>query len=293
MSELAGYLAETSQEETSPEPTEAPAPAETAEPSPVDAYVAKYGGDTQKALEAAIEAQSLIGRQGQELGAIRQELQTFREQFTPEAEQVNPFRDEGTAQNWAEEMAYSENWREGAQWALENNSPLYETIMEGAYATNPKDAARFEMIQAQQYQQRQILDQIGPTIAPMVAASHAQQFSGQWNALKESYPDIDEVAPRMMEVAQSRPDLVAALKDPNVMSQRQVITDLYALAKLGAALPLGQAAQAANAAQQFTPQAVVGTATASAPVEPPSTETPAVSAWRSALNEELGLGREE
>ncbi len=297
MSELSGYLEETgqTQPETSPEPTETPAVAETVEPSPVDAYVAKYGGDTQKALEAAIEAQSLIGRQGQELGAIRQELQTFREQFTPEATETDGWENAEQAQTWAQEMAYSDNWREGAQYALDKNDPsLYETIMEGAYQTDPRGATRFEMYQASQYQEKQLLDKIGPTIAPMVAASHSKQFTDQWNDLRNNFEDIDNLSSQMMQIAQSRPDLVAALKNPSAESQRQVITDLYALAKLGTVAPLqqvaGQAAEnaAANAAQLHT-QAAVGTATASAPVEPLSDETPQMQDYRATLREELGL----
>ena len=48
-------------------------------------YLAKYDGDLTKALNAAANAQSLIGRQGNELGDVRRELQELRERLDTRA----------------------------------------------------------------------------------------------------------------------------------------------------------------------------------------------------------------
>jgi hypothetical protein len=51
----------------------------------------KYGGDINKALVALREGQSVIGRQGSELGELRKELQEFREQVSLGLQQAQPY----------------------------------------------------------------------------------------------------------------------------------------------------------------------------------------------------------
>lgn len=296
MSELSEYLTEPVDTGTSEETLETPAPAETVEtpvePDPVQEYVAKYGGDTEAALKAAVEAQSLIGRQGQELGTIRQELQGLKEALAPPVQEQQYVPVDDALVNWANEIAYSENWQQGAEWARVNQPALYETIMNGVYETNPKDASRYEMAQATSYQQSQLLNQIAPQIAPLVADAGRQQFMNAWQTLKPTFTDIDEMSAPMLEVAQSNPQLLAGLQNPNPDTQRETIANLYWIAKGKATTPLqgvvsAAAADQAAQAQQLRAAAAVGTATASAPQAPPSDEKPELSEWRSALNAEL------
>lgn len=51
----------------------------------------KYGGDVNKALASLADAQSVIGRQGNELGAVRAELAAFREQMLAEMQHAQPY----------------------------------------------------------------------------------------------------------------------------------------------------------------------------------------------------------
>lgn len=51
----------------------------------------KYSGDLNEMLRAAREGQSVIGRQGNELGAVRQELEALREQLTTGLQAAQPY----------------------------------------------------------------------------------------------------------------------------------------------------------------------------------------------------------
>jgi hypothetical protein len=51
----------------------------------------KYGGDINKALAALSDGQSLIGRQGNELGALREEMRAFREQVQDDMRSAQPY----------------------------------------------------------------------------------------------------------------------------------------------------------------------------------------------------------
>lgn len=59
----------------------------------------KYGGDINKALAALPEAQSTIGRQGNEMGALRQELEAFRAQLQADFAAAQPYA------QWPDEFA--------------------------------------------------------------------------------------------------------------------------------------------------------------------------------------------
>jgi len=51
----------------------------------------KYGGDVSKALSALKDSQSLIGRQGNELGELRRELQAFQQEMRQQVVQAQPY----------------------------------------------------------------------------------------------------------------------------------------------------------------------------------------------------------
>jgi hypothetical protein len=59
----------------------------------------KYGGDLNAMLRAAREGQSLIGRQGNELGAVRQELEQLRQQIQQGLVNAQPYPE------WPDEYA--------------------------------------------------------------------------------------------------------------------------------------------------------------------------------------------
>lgn len=59
----------------------------------------KYGGDINKALAALPEAQSTIGRQGNEMGALRAELENFRAQLQQDFAAAQPYA------QWPDEFA--------------------------------------------------------------------------------------------------------------------------------------------------------------------------------------------
>jgi hypothetical protein len=54
----------------------------TSDDPEVASFLAKYGGDPAKALQAAAQAQSLLGRQGQELGSMREQIAELRGMVT-------------------------------------------------------------------------------------------------------------------------------------------------------------------------------------------------------------------
>lgn len=269
---------------------------EPAQPDPVQEYLAKYDGDTEKALRAAAEAQSLIGRQGSELGAIRQEIQALRQQFEPQAPEGPQYVEvDDNLVSWAHEIAASENAAQGAEWALQHQPMLYDTIIQGWAAVDPVSANRFETVKALQAQQAQIYQQLQPVVAPVVRQQAQDQFTAAWVKVKNETPDLDAVTPQLLQVAEQNPELLVVLQNGTQEARERVIRSLYWQAKGMNVAPLEGAVQqaavyAADGAAALRNQAAVATMTASAPATPVRGDTH-LDEWRNefrAAGVELG-----
>jgi hypothetical protein len=136
--------------------TPAPAPeadTSTGEDPVLEAYLAKYGGDTAAALKAAANQADLIGRQGNELGQTRQELAKLQGQLetlmalqqAPSA----PARSDEQVEEYAVETAVSQGYFQGAT-ALANEAVTsgddraYDALIRNWALEDPIAATRFD-----------------------------------------------------------------------------------------------------------------------------------------------------
>lgn len=101
---------EASSEEEEPEPSgdEEPSASYSSDDAQIQAFLARYDGDVEAALKAAVNQDSLLGRQGRELG----ELRAHAAQLQSSLEQASLFASGGRYLNeeqqaWVEEAASS------------------------------------------------------------------------------------------------------------------------------------------------------------------------------------------
>lgn len=117
----------------------------------VAAFLAKYGGDEKAALKAAVEAQSVIGRQGQELGQLRTEqakLQGQVEALLAQPRQSGPVLSNEqiteVATSRVEELGYTAAAAEAANVGHSTGDErAYKSIMEQWMIEDPAAAMDF------------------------------------------------------------------------------------------------------------------------------------------------------
>lgn len=211
--------------ESAPEEEEAPEPdvleLEVDDPE-VLSLLDKYDGDIVKALKAAAEAQSLIGRQGQELGDARREAEQLRavqEQLEALQQQLQ-LQAAASQYNWEELI--EESPEQAAQLAVELRNPvLLQRAVEAWGETNPFGAMMFMNQLSMQAAQEATVEQDEPET----------DLSGEVEALKRRLPDIQEHLPAIGKLAEERPLLRQALYEGDARDRVQALEDLYLLAK--------------------------------------------------------------
>lgn len=206
-------------------------------------YLAKYGGDVEKALRGALEQQSLFGRQANELGELRQQLSQFQEQFqeTQQRQQTD----------WDSLL---ENPAQAVQVAFQQgNAPMLQQAFAQWADEDPAAAWSWRSDRMIEVQRQQILQEVEQRIGPVVQQTSEQQFAQAMAGLARQYPDLEQMAPAMAQIAQERPHVLDGLQSQNPQVRATVLEDLYHLARsrsapqIAAAIQQAQAAQAAEA----------------------------------------------
>ena len=229
-----------------------PATADTsqAEPATEQELLAGKFQSPQELEQAYLEAQKLIGKQGNELGDLRQAVREEIQQAFPPQQQPQqvPLTDQVVS---AFDDLIAENPGQAAQWALQSNQPmLYERAMENWYVENPKDATRFEMsLQRQQEAAR-------AEFAAQASQAEQAQFLSAWDSFKQQHPDLDQYGQVMMQIANEAPAIAKSFETMTPAERAQWIPVLYDAARTRAGQPSAAPAVAtANApyvAQQNT-----------------------------------------
>lgn len=166
----------------------------------------KYGGDIVAALRGLREAQSLIGRQGNELGDLRSQV-----------EQIPQLLQQMFAQQQA---AQSVDWDE-----LIEEDPEQAVYM-AAQMQNPgaMQQALSTWAQSDPFSAFMFLQQASQP-APPEPPSLEQAVDG----LKGKYPDLNERLPAIEQEAAKRPALARLLQDQDPETRVQALEDLYVL----------------------------------------------------------------
>lgn len=229
------------------------------EPDDLQAYLDRFGGDQEKALRAAVEAQKLIGRQGQELGELRALAQEVAARGLDGAPQ--PQYDVDEVSMWLADNPT--RIPEVAEHAFYSGN---EDIMNAAVAQwkeiDPSTASKFERW----------------TIAQQVRAELSaesqtrEQASADWNqaaaTFAANHEDLDSVAPQMLTLAKQYPNIVQILRTGTPEAKTEVLDFLYTKARSQVSGDIAQTArtiareQANEAAQAIRDATVASGATA-------------------------------
>jgi len=187
----------------------------------VQAYLEKYDGDPVKALKAATEAQALLGRQGRELG----ELRAWAEQhLAAEAAPAQPQFDQDALDTWF----------------FENPSRVPDVARDAFYAGNQQlaDAAlaawkEIDSRAASAFETEMITQRVRAEIHQEAASR--EQLAASWHEAAERFaqdhPDLDQLAPKMREIAPQYPGIVQVLQSGDPQSKLEVLDFLYEKAR--------------------------------------------------------------
>jgi len=274
---------------------EAPPEGGQAEPEQdpaVAAFLAEHGGDAQTALEAALReregAQSLIGRQGQELGDLRQSVarlegrldQAMAEEAMPVPE---PMTDEMIA--GLENMFEEQGPQQAMEWLAENRPDMIEAGINVWAEQDPFQAGRFAsrydnflqqeqaMVEVQQAppQPQQVDD---PILAQMRAREQFTMLADgartQLGISDEAWPIVrDQVVPAFND-PETSPLIKNAIISPDPQTQFQGMIEIVRQAHGRAMNSQQQAAeqQAAQAAADEAEQRKLGAQVASGSLRP-------------------------
>ena len=184
----------------------------------------KYDGDVGKALRALGDSQSMIGRQGNELGQLRAEMAQMRQALEQGFSQPQQPQYVGPYMNQIDE-----NPSGLAMEALERgDGRTLEAAMRAWGEYEPFEAATFLMTlqqqaaQAAQFQQAPAptpLPQQGPTIEAAMAQ------------VVQRHPDVEKYLPQVEQVAQEFPTLRDSMRSGPPVAQAQAFEELLKIAK--------------------------------------------------------------
>lgn len=167
----------------------------------------KYGGDVGKALASLKDAQSLIGRQGNELGELRQLQEKFEE-----LQNFLFMQSQAGSVDWDEAIAEDPEaaLRLAAQY---QNQDAFESSLEAWAQIEPMKA--FLFLQEMSRQQE----------APPTTSLEAEM-----EGLKAKHPDLLNRLPAIQEEARQRPALAALLQNQDPRVRAEALEGLYHLA---------------------------------------------------------------
>lgn len=241
----------------------------------LDLLDSKYGGDIAKALTSLRESERVIGRQGNELGELR-ELKSQLDNL----QNLISLQQQGQGIDWDEII--EEDPQQAVMMAAQYQNPqAFEQAIEAWAQVEPIKAFTFLQDVTNQTQ--------------MVAPEAPQaSLESEIDNLKGRYPDLQQRLPAIQQAAAERPMIAAALNGPDPRARVQALEDLYHLSRSRETPDTSKAARqvvlrAKAEAEQIRQDAAVVSASNQSQAETP----PPVSgdeALRETLQEYLGLG---
>ena len=245
----------------------------------IEGYLAKYGGDVDKALKAAVEASSLIGRQGSELGELRKQFESFQQaQAKPRIDQ-NAF-----AQLIEDDPAQATVLAYQAQ-----DTAATATALRAWSEESPFAASQWVTDQRIQELQGQFDQRLQTATAPLQQRVAGQVVEEVLTAFAKEHPDVDQYLGTMYEIAPESPLVLEVLKrqdDPKAI--REVYDYLYHKARGRTSETLATAvANTAKEEQQANEAAKQQASVASATSSTETKKQSRTDAWHSQFSEFL------
>lgn len=234
----------------------------------------KYGGDIAKALTSLRESERVIGRQGNELGELRQ----LKEQLDS-LQNLITLQQQGQGIDWDEII--EEDPQQAVMMAAQYQNPqAFEQAIEAWAQVEPIKAFTFLQDVTNQTQ----------TVAPEAPVSLESEIDN----LKGRYPDLQQRLPAIQQAAAERPMIAAALNGPDPRARVQALEDLYHLSRSRETPDTSKAARqvvlrAKAEAEQIRQDAAVVSASNQSQTETPPPVSGDV-ALQETLQEYLSLG---
>jgi hypothetical protein len=185
----------------------------------VKAFLAKYGDDPQKALKAAVELQSTLGRQGSELGTLREQIAELRGMVaaTQQPAAAPAIMTDDQIEEQSSALIQSRGWQDAATAAANHehatgDGRLYRSIFEQWNLEDPF-SAQTHLADFRAWQREQSRPQAAAA-DPWVEGMKAQtSVEGTLEALsKEVGPEIwAHIAPKMIEALETMPKNVGEM----------------------------------------------------------------------------------
>lgn len=187
--------------------------------------IGHFDGDPAKALRSAVEAQNLIGRQGQELGDLRKQVEEIK---AAQESRVTPQAFPGDL-----DEAIEENPSEVAKWALTQNQPgVYNAAMISWYEENPREAGRFERALEMDMLKREMEEKLQPAIEPARQQTQARSMAQAQSELRETYSDLDSILESATEAEVSGLD-ATAIRQLQETNPKAALETIYRWVKAG------------------------------------------------------------
>lgn len=195
----------------------------------LESLLEKYDGDLGKALTALQDSQSLIGRQGNELGDVRKELEALRLQLENQPVQ----------QPWTPyENDLDENPQGLVMEALDRGDGVTMTKALRAWASlGPEESFEATMF-ANQLAEYQRQAQAQMAAQPMDTPEQPAQDIGEvMKGVLERHPDAREYADEVASIQSSFPTLQEELQYGDAAQKARAFEQLLVIAKGRAATP--------------------------------------------------------
>lgn len=197
---------------------EAQAEETAAESDPVEALLAKYGGDVGAALRAAAEAQSLIGRKETQRSQAEAEAQELRqrieqlEQRQPQA--ATPTRTITEADVEALDQAVVEGrGRQALEMAaqLDPSGMLAKRVLDSWAAVSPGEATVYVANQIAEQRMAAMREELAPIKEENARSQADQAFVNDWNALVAAKPEVEQLVPAINQILDEDEELAKTI----------------------------------------------------------------------------------
>lgn len=249
----------------------------TEDPTPVQEYLAKYDGDTEKALAAAVEAQKVIGRQSAEVAEAREiqkQLAELKDAIVVQPQTQQPTYDQSSvedflATNPQQIPAILEQAR------ANNDGFLYTKALSALNELDPTAAMDYHANAVADAKMAVLREEFAPTLQSVQVQQTGNEFASAFKTQSEKHPDFAQVMNGITQdtLTSIPPELVATLQKGTLESKERVLETLYWASKGQQAGNLSAAAQqvaqeASERAQADRVNAAVASTTATTDREP-------------------------
>lgn len=231
---------------------------EVEEPDDVANYLAKYGGDVDEALKAAVEAQKVIGRQGAEVGELRKVAQQVDElralveaQNEPQYEEPPPQYDPGSIDEYLAENP--QHIPALARQAIDaGDGFLYQRALAAWGELDQVGAMDFHARAVSDAAIERLREEMAPAVQSAQRAETTNQFAAAYETVASRHEDFAMVMNAITDetIAGFPKSVIGALQTGDQATKQEVLETLYRWTKTEQAGSLSQAASAAVAQTQ-------------------------------------------